>query len=271
MKNAITKEMIKDMLKNDYTMLYRPMPKEIKDKYPVWTMALSNELGGLHFTVNHSGKMTGMSSLSTTCKCGKICPNRIKRAVKGYGSKDGLKKAIKANPLSKDFMICGFCFSDSQQDRYKDMVPCLTRNFEILNNGIVHSDWLPILNLAFFRGESFGDFASKNAVINFVNLAKKNRNTMVTVWTKNPAFFYQAFKEVKKPENMIIILSSVYINRTADIPERFRWFIDKVFTVYTKQCAKAESVNINCGARSCLTCLNCYRKDGPDTISELLK
>jgi len=266
----LTKKALSEMLKNDYTMLYRPMPEEVKAMFPVWTANDSNNYKGLHFTVNHTGKMSGLASLSTTCKCG-ICPTRIEKALAGYGSKAELKKAVKATPLSKDFMICGFCFSDSQQNYQKDMTPTLVRNYEILNNGLVHSDWFPVLNSRFFRGESFGDFASVNAVLNFVTFAKKNPETTFTVWTKNPAFFYLAFKQVEKPENMIIVLSSVYVNKVAEVPERFRKFVDKVFTVHTKQSAKAENVTINCGARSCLSCLNCYRKDGPKEVHELLK
>lgn len=266
-----SKDKIKEMVKADYTMLYRPMPAEIKAVYPLLSMNTSNDVGGLHIATKHEGKMDGMSSISTSCKCNGVCPPRIEAALKGYGSKGELSKAIKADPLSTDFSICGFCFADALQNFKTSIAKCGERNFQILNNGIIHPDWLPILNTVYFRGESFGDFASKNAVVNFCNLCKKNPHTTIAVWTKNPGFFYMAFKEVPKPDNMIVVLSSQYINKKTEIPARFRWFVDKVFTVYTKQFSKKYDVNINCGSRSCLGCLNCYRKDGTDEISELLK
>lgn len=285
MKNRLTKEMVKAVLKADYTLLYRPMEPEIKALFPVFTMSDSNEVFGLHFTLNHTGKMSGMNGLSTTCKLG-ICPDRVQAAfrlvrpdfdIETAGKEEvadarkALNGYIKKNPLATDASICGFCFSDKMQDYRKEMVPVLARNFEILNNGVINSDWLPVLNSLYFRGESFGDFASVNSVINFCNLCRKNPQTTVTVWTKNPAFFYLAFKRMPKPENMIIVLSSEKINQKRTIDSRFSWFIDKTFTVYTKKFSSEYNVNVNCGARSCLGCLNCYKKDGVTEISELLK
>jgi len=287
MKNRLTKKALAEMLKNDYTMLYRPMPDEVKAMFPVFTVDDSNDINGLHFTVNHTGKMKALQSLSTTCKAeNSVCRSRVENAFRLVrsdfnietankeevkGARKALSDYIKRNPLATDASICGFCFSDKQQDYQTSMVPTLARNFEILNSGLIHPDWLPVLNVRNFRGESFGDFASTNSVLNFVAVANKNPETTFAVWTKNPAFFYLAFKKVEKPENMIIILSSEKINQEREVDSRFSWFIDKVFTVYTKQSAKAENVTINCGARSCLSCLNCYRKDGPTEIHELLK
>lgn len=266
------------MVQNDYAMLYRPMPKEFKELFPVVTMEISTEFG-LHFTQKHNGKMAGMNSLSTTCKCNEICKSRIAEAFKAAGintadPKKALKDYIKKNPLATNISICGFCFSDSQQDYMTSMITPLSRNYEILNNGIIHKDWIPTINALYFRGESFGDFASVNAVINFYNLARKNKNVNITAWTKNISFFVKAREAGhKKPKNFKLVFSSRFINNPAVVPENATDLIDAIFTVYTEEYAKLHNIEINCGARACLSCLRCYTGFGKGIkyVNELLK
>lgn len=277
MKKRLTKEAAYNMVRDDYTMLYRPMPKEFKELFPVVTIEILSKMG-FHFTEKHNGKMSGMQSLSTTCKCNPICKARIKAALAVASTdnddlKKALRKAIESNPLSTEFSICGFCFSDSQQDYMTSMVEPLSRNYEILNNGIIHKDWLPVINALYFRGESFGDFASVSAVVNFYNLAKANKTVHITAWTKNINFFIKAMEDgYKKPSNFKLILSSRFINKPATIPEKAESLVNAIFTVYTKQYAEKYNITINCGARACLSCLRCYTlKNKLVYVNELLK
>lgn len=272
--SKVSREMIIDAVKNDYRFLYSPMPEEWKKVVPVVTVDFLTACG-LHFTTKHTGKMSGMISLSTTCKCNNICKNRIKKALEKVSNsndrkaaKKAIAAAIKADPYRTDFSICGFCFSDSQQDKFSWMVDPLAHNFEILNNGIIHSDWLPILNSLYFRFESFGDYASKNSAINTFNIAAKNPLVNCAAWTKNPRFFEKAILSgYGKPDNLSLILSSQFINKPT---KNNSMFIDRVFTVYTPEYAERHNININCGARSCMNCLKCY-KSNVVTVSELLK
>lgn len=274
----MTRKAAIEMVKADYKMLYQPMPKEFKELFPVITVELLSEMG-LHFTLKHNGKMAGMQSLSTTCKCNEYCKTKIESALKAYkiisdDYRTELRKAIKQDPLSTGFSICGFCFSDSQQDSMPGMDKPLIRNYEILNNGIIHKDWIPVLNALYFRGESFGDFGSVNAVINFYNLAKKNKAVHITAWTKNIWFFVAAKTAgYKKPNNFKVVLSSQYINRPAMIPEKAIDLVNAVFTVYTKEYAEKYNITINCGARACLSCLRCYtlKENSVVYVNELLK
>lgn len=277
------------MLKKDYTILYKPMSDEIKKLFPVVTVDICSKYFGFHFTTNHNGKMTGFESISTTCKASGNCEHRIQaafRLVMGKdfklknATKEDIKKArkllneyIKKNPTAQNVSVCGFCFSDRQQDYMVSMKTPLTRNHEILNNGIIHNDWLPILNDLYFRIESFGDFDSVNAVINVMNLIKKNSKTFFAVFTKNPNYFHTYFDGdvSKKPANCNILFSSQYINKVVRIPAKYKYFIDKRFTVYTKKYIVEKDVNINCGAKACLTCLNCYCKNSIDNIREQIK
>ena len=274
----ITKKAICETLKNNPELFYKPMPEECKSIFPVITV---NELKkfGLNFTTNHNGKMSGMFSLSTTCKCNPLCQYKIRKAFEKLGinldskkdARQAVKDYLKENPLSTDVMICALCFSDSQQDVFTTMESGLTRNFDILNNGIIHNNYLPLLNNLYFRCESFGDFNSVNAVLNFYHIAEKNPLVSVTAWTKNLYFFYQAKKAgYKQPANFRLIYSSLFINKPAPIPESCNDLITARFTVYTEEYARENNISINCGARACMACLRCYTGNTFD-ISELLK
>ena len=280
-KKRLSKKDVYETMRNDYTLFYKPMPEEIKALFPVVTVQVLEEMG-FHITVNHTGKMIGMQSISTTCKCNDSCLARIAQAYTGLaiGMEDmkaaraELKNYIKENPYATNICICAFCFSDSQQDMQKTMQQPLRRNYEILNNGIIHEDWLPVLNCLYFRGESFGDYASENAAINIMNIAKKNRSVNVTTWTKNPVYFAKAIENgYEKPENFKIVLSSMFINKQTTIAKRYVGIIDAVFTVYTEEYAAKYNIQINCGARACLACLRCYAgyEGKVKVINELLK
>ena len=271
-------KMIIEEVKKNYRFMYDPMPEEWKAALPVITIDFI-EACGLHFTTNHTGKMSGMISLSATCKCGSICPARIETAYKSagcaFGDKTGLKSLLKSDPYRQDISICGFCFSDLQQDKFSSMVAPLSKNFEILNNGIINPDWMPVINALYFRGESFGDFASVAAVVNFFNLTRKNTTVKFTAWTKNPGYFLKAVSAGhKKPRNFKLVLSSQFINKQVEILPAYESIIDAVFTVYTPEYAEKNAIAINCGARSCLNCLRCYKgfgRCGAKIVNELLK
>lgn len=257
MAKKLTKKAAYELVKNDYKMFYRPMPAEFKELFPVMSVQVLEEMG-LHCTLNHTGKMIGMQSISTTCKCNEHC---VKRIAKAYSDLDieitdmqsaraALKKYLEEYPLAENVCICAMCFSDSQQDMQKTMQIPLKRNYEILNNGIIHSDWLPALNCLYFRGESFGDFASANAAANVMNIARKNPLVNVTTWTKNLIYFDQAVKAgYNKPDNFKIIYSSPLINKVVKIPQKYRYLVNAVFTVFTEKYAALHNITINCGAR----------------------
>ena len=203
---------------------------------------------GIHFTMNHTGKMKGMQSLSTSVIENPICRERAK--VKGS--------------------ICEKCFAAQMFQRYGEgFKDCFKRNTEVLTGTIIPVEDMPILNAAYFRLESFGDLQNETQVINYFNLAKANERTVFALWTKNPVFIDRVIKAGhRKPKNMIIILSSCFINKEDPIKYDF---IDKVFTVYDKQFIREHDVNITCGARNCLTCRRCYSKRTGKRVREQLK
>ena len=69
----------------------------------------------------------------------------------------------------------------------------------------------------------------------------------------------------------MIIVSSPMMNKRMELDREKFWFVDHVFTVYDKDYIEANNVNVNCGARSCLGCQHCYRKDTEFYVNEKLK
>ena len=205
---------------------------------------------GLHITTAHNGKMDGMQSLSTSplknAQCNKNC--------KVCGS------------------ICENCFSRRQMRVFPTMEKPLAKNYEILTSEILPVYELPIINALYFRLEAFGDLASEIQVMNYFNICRANPYTRFALWTKNARFIKKTMDQGhKKPENLNIIYSSLFVNDAVSIENiRKKYsFIDKVFTVYDEE--HGASVEINCGARKCLKCRLCYEKNGVEYVNELIK
>ena len=194
-----------------------------------------------------TGKMSGMASLSTSPLCNPNCMQRCKNNV----------------------AVCKSCYSIRMMKRYKALSDKLTRNTEFLTTTELQIEDVPFINTALFRFESFGDLVNALQVKNYFTICEANKRTQFALWTKNPWLIAEAMETygIGKPENLVIIQSSVLLN-TATAPAYD--FIDKVFTVYDK--AHAEEVEINCGARNCASCQRCYTKTSElEFVNELLK
>lgn len=204
---------------------------------------------GIKFCTNHTAKMEGMASLSTSPLCNARCIARSQ--CKG--------------------LICSKCYSLSMQLQYTNLAKVLKANSEVLTKVVIPVEEWPILNYAIFRIESFGDVSTTRQVRNYFNLALRNPRTTFTAWTKNVDLYRKAIKNgAVKPKNFILIESSPIIDEERKIREGD--IVDKVFTVYSKEYLAAHpEVKINCGARNCLKCQKCYRKGGATQIREILK
>ncbi len=227
------------------------MKKSIREI--IVTMFNSKKQVGLHVTTNHSGKMAGMYSISTSAAENKHCKERA--AIPGS--------------------ICSHCYANALLKQRKPLAKALKANTELLTTVLLPIEQLPVINAHSFRYEAFGDLNNSVQVKNYFNICRKNPETMFALWTKNPFIIANAINDgAEKPENMIVIYSSPIIGdavKLADIQKNFS-FVDKVFTVYeSEEQAAEQGKTINCGSRSCITCLKCYRKNGIDEISELLK
>lgn len=210
------------------------------------------KLTGLNITTNHNGKMQGIESISTSCLNNKRC---VARMLKGVNN-----------------CICTKCYASAMAKRYSNLNKALAKNTDILTSEILKV--VPIITNKYFRFEAFGDLNNDIQFINYLNIAKYNPSTNFVIWSKNPNIIDNVFKQgYKKPKNLRIILSSPIINKLTDYVKIYSW-CDSVFSVYTKEYAKENNININCGGRSCVTCDGgrCYFKGKhPIYINELLK
>lgn len=211
-------------------------------------LKVKTSYGTLSITTDMTGKMNGMGSINTSCLVNSFC--LAHRNTKGS--------------------ICQGCFAFRQLKRYLSQDVVYQENMKTLSSGIIPMEELPFLNYGYFRIEAFGDIENLNQCINYLNLIKKNPHCNFAWWTKNPIILNLALKKLdnKKPKNLQVILSSLYTNKPQ--ANQF-WFVDKVFTVYDKEFIKQNNININCGARNCLGCLKCYKKNSIKDIKEQLK
>lgn len=204
---------------------------------------------GVHICTNHTGKMTGFASLSTSPIVNTFCQNRSK--CKGS--------------------ICAMCYSMKMQKMYSELDKVLIKNHRVLTSQIIPVEKMPIVNYLMFRLEAFGDVQNETQIINYFNLCKRNPRVQFTIWTKNTAIFKRVFENGnRKPKNLIIIVSSPMMNTALKI-ENYP-FADKVFTVYEKDYALNNGIKINCGSKSCAACGMCYNKNNRTVyVNELLK
>jgi hypothetical protein len=204
------------------------------------------ELGGVHYTTKHTGKMRGIFSISTSVLENPFCKKR----------------------KELDECICSKCYASRYMKMRSNMEKVFRKNTLILTSEILPDDKLPLVCNLYFRLEAFGDLINKKQVINYFNLCNKNPQTKFALWTKNPQFIHDVIihDNICKPNNLQIIYSSLIINKQGKTKYDF---VDKIFTVFDKEHAK--SVDINCGSKSCITCKLCYEKNDIKYINEKLK
>lgn len=208
------------------------------------TIKSLDNFAGVHYTTKHTGKMSGLVSLSGDINSNPICMGRQKIA----GS------------------ICAACFAanmfDDARGRYRGVNDAFKRNSEILCSRLLADDEIPRFDPARFpllRFAAYDDLANVTQALNYIKIARKNPEIKCAVWTKNPGILARAFRVSPKPDNLQVVLSSMGLNRPA-AGVRFD-FVDKVFTVYDPATIEAERIDINCGARSCFKCRLCYEKN----------
>ena len=202
----------------------------------------------VHVSDSMSGKMTDIPSISTSCLVNPICLKRMQ---------DGNS-------------ICAHCFAAGTLERYTAAGLATESNFKLLNDSVLPAEMLPAFknSVDIGRIESFGDVYTVTQALNYANTAYNNPHVTFAWWSKNVAIVARAFDMIGKPANVILIESAPKVNTPIKPSSHY---VDKVFTVYTKEYIAAHNIVINCGARACNTCRRCYRKDTETVISEELK
>lgn len=208
-------------------------------------------MNGALWMTDHSGKMTGINSIGTSCANNPWC---IKRRENNES-------------------VCSKCYASTYMKMRKALKERLEDNADILTTRLLKDREIPVTNAAVFRFESFGDLYNVTHLTNYVLICERNPYTHFGLWTKNIWILDELFNEcgIKKPDNLSIIVSSPMLNKIMELDREKYWFVDHVFTVYNKQFIKANDVDINCGSRDCLGCQRCYHRNTEFYVNEKLK
>lgn len=212
-----------------------------------------------HITYDHDAKMHGIISVSTYVGMNAFCQARCNNC---------------------DNAICKYCYAAALTNCRQGLKARLIRLHMIFTNIALCADDIPVIDYEkypYFRFESFGDINNTIQIENYNLMAKINMFVNFTLWTKNPGIIQNAINNgMVLSDNLIIGLSSLYLN----IPELSKAqkydFIRFLFTVYDDEYIKAHNVVINCGAKHCITCGLCYKylhefKHGLQLINERKK
>ena len=217
---------------------------------------LDNRITKIHITTHGvDTKMEGITSINTPCHMNSQC----KKNAQVEGS------------------ICQKCYAQRYLNMRKQLRTALESNYNLLTSGIIPLDQLPRFNSMIVRFESFGDLNNTTQFINYLNICEVNPQTTFAIWSKNPHIISEVLNDMgyKKPNNLIIIISSLFLNTQWNyeaLPYSSKyWFIDKIFTVYSKKYINDNNVSINCGSKKCLECKLCYTKNSIKFINEILK
>lgn len=233
----------------DYNTMINDVAVYRSEKEEPLTIEEFESFTGIHFTVKHNGKMSGMASISTACIVNTHCLKH--RNVEGS--------------------ICQGCFAERNFRMYgNSFEECFVRNYRILTSVDIPQTLMPILNYSIFRIESFGDIENETQAKNYVNLINANPNTQFGWWTKNYNIVKSVFDKYGKPKNLSLVISSLMMNKPLSLANIGK-YADKIFTVYTKDFIKENGIEINCGGKHCLTCQLCYRNNGTLYIREKKK
>lgn len=191
----------------------------------------------IHIT-KHSGKMTGIDSISTSTTHNKFCQKLA--TVEGT--------------------VCGKCYASRFEKQRPTLVTALNGNGIALSSSVLPIDKLPYINADIFRFSSFGELINTNHAVNLLNITYKNPHVLFALWTKRSNLVHAAIRKVGLPTNINLIYSAPFLNQKPALPKHFT----KTFTVYSK----GVEVETNCAAISCLSCRLCYSRNDTVDVAE---
>lgn len=168
-----------------------------------------------------------------------------------------LKRAVSKNIKS----VCSQCYAFYALNTFRKyrLPEKLHENSAVLST-ILTDEYIPIINRAFFRFNSYGELINLNHLKNIYKIVEKNPFCNFSLYTKRIDFIHKIPNVYK---NLIIIYSSPYLNTVSKLPKGF----DKVFTVYDKN---SKTKKINCYGK-CIKCQLCYTHNKTRFIHERLK
>ena len=180
---------------------------------------------------------------------------------------------INTNPLTNDFClamqetetICKNCYSCSMlKGIRKNCGPAWTRNGDLLKSKRLTVAELPTIPPTMpARFHAHGELFNKIHLINFYSIALFNPLSNFSLFTKRIELIRE-LKPERIPDNVTLVYSNPKVDKVIETPPAP---FHKVFNVITDP----THPRINCGAKNCLKCLQCFKRTGESCIIELLK
>lgn len=177
----------------------------------------------IHVTDKHSGKMTGMKSISCSFQENDYCQNR--QNCQG---------------------ICPECYVESIEKKYDALHECLVHNTNLLTTGIIATIKLSTnFRKEICRFNSFSELYNVENFINYLIICKNKPKTIFTLWTKRSNIINYVFDvmKIERPKNLRLIYSSPLLNKPANLDSKGLRHFQQVFTVYTSQYAIDNNIN----------------------------
>lgn len=212
-----------------------------------------------HITYDHEAKMHGIISISTYVGYNHFCKCRMQNC---------------------DNAICKYCYANSLTNCRQGLKARLIRLHMIFTNIELTANDISVLDYTkypYFRFESFSDLNNAIQINNYNLFAAVNADINFTLWTKNPGIIQNAINNgMVLSDNLIIGLSSLYLN-TPELDKAQKYsFIRFLSTVYDEDYIRKHDIKINCGAKHCISCGICYKylhefKHGLQLINERKK
>lgn len=212
-----------------------------KDRSEISVMDRMQLLSIYQVSFHTSGKIEGIFSCDSSCSnCG-FCQK--------------MRAAAEKNPLH----ICGYCYDYAQESRWTNVKQRHGLNLEIMRSVEFTREELATLNIyGICRFNSSGDVDNVTQAKNYINIAYSHPFSRFALWAKNMPAVVAALDELGKPENLIVIQSSVIIGQPAARAK----YVDYVFTVYHDEESMEKALGAGaceCNGKKCADCgYKCY-------------
>lgn len=212
-----------------------------------------------HITYDHDAKMHGIISVSTYVGMNAFCQARCNNCNNA---------------------ICQYCYAASLTDMRQGLKNKLIRLHMIFTLIELTADDIPVIDSTkypYFRFEAFGDLNNTIQINNYNLFAAVNADINFTLWSKNLNIIQNAINNgMVLSDNLIIGLSSLYLNTPELEKAQKHSFVRFLFTVYDDNYIREHDIKINCGAKHCISCGICYKylhefKHGLQLINERKK
>jgi hypothetical protein len=193
-----------------------------------------------------TGKLKGFRAINTNTKTNPFCQG-----------------------MQKTNAICKYCYSERMLNGIrKNCEPAWQKNSEIFSSSLLENSEIPILKSKVFRLSAHGELINGTHMENYNRIIAKNKRTFFGWWTKRIDLFK---KNKQRFENVNYVYSNPKIDDLSPaVPKTF----NKVFSVYTREFAKVNNIDINCkgaSAGGCRKCMLCYTKNEVTHINEIKK